>query len=98
MSSTTLVAIQPIADAPVLVDRRLFRLKQMTVNAVMADDSMEIVIKLRNEMESMRQERMVEDWAKLPAVQEESHDSVATKMPQTLALFALLQDREVCWQ
>lgn len=39
MSSTALVAIPPIADAPVPVDPRLLRLKQMVVDAVTADNS-----------------------------------------------------------
>jgi hypothetical protein len=39
VSSTTLVAIQPIADAPVPVDPRLLRLKQMVVDAVTAANS-----------------------------------------------------------
>ena len=34
-----LVAIQPIADAPVPVDPRLLRLKQMVVDAVTAANS-----------------------------------------------------------
>jgi hypothetical protein len=98
VSSTALVAIQPLAEARVLVDPRLFRLKQMVVDAVKGDNSKEVVTKLRNEMESLRQERSGEDWANFPAVQEESHDSVATKVPQPVGLFELLQDREVCWQ
>ena len=39
MSSTALVAIPPIADAPVPVDPRSLRLKQMVVDAVTADNS-----------------------------------------------------------
>jgi hypothetical protein len=39
VSSTTLVAIQPIADAPIPVDLRLLRLKQMVVDAVTAANS-----------------------------------------------------------
>lgn len=84
MSSTALVAIQPLADAPILVD------------AVTADDPKEIITKLRNEMEPLHQERLVEDWVKLIAVGRESHKSVATKVPQVLASSELLQDREVC--
>ena len=39
MSSTALVAMQPIAEVPVPVDPRLLRLKQMVVDAVTADNS-----------------------------------------------------------
>lgn len=86
MSSTALVTIQPLGEAPVLVD------------AVAADDPKEIVTKLRNKMGSLRQEHSGEDWLKLIAVRKESHTSVATRVPQLLALFELLQDREVCWK
>jgi len=39
VSSTALVAIQPVADAPVPVDLRLLRLKQMVVDVVTAANS-----------------------------------------------------------